>query len=126
STKDGALGLVAHGDGSLAVYRLSDGSRLALGRAGANRYALVLFDPSKLERKTDDAERGRLQRLADALSCPSRERLGRTMVVQDMEVTEAAEFSPDGGLLAAWDETGDRLDLIDLGPGGRFTTFDGS
>jgi len=113
-TRDGAMIVVAQGDGCLNVYRTSSGLLLASCRFGKGGTAIVLHDPSKRERGSQPQDRERPELMARRLIPNGREQPSLSELVVRLDWWDQFAFSADGRRLAIWREAEDDLTLINL------------
>jgi hypothetical protein len=116
-TRDGAMIVLAQGDGSLNVYRTATGWLLASCHVGIDGTTTVLRDPTKREKESQPQDRERPEWMARRLVQRGPKQQPESDLVVRLDWFDKFAFSVDGRRLAVWREEQDQLTVIDLTTG---------
>jgi eukaryotic-like serine/threonine-protein kinase len=118
ATRDFALTVTEPGDGSFAVYRTNDQTKLAAGRIDIEGTALVLLYPQVWNKQHLPGEQQRVKRLEGGLAPkPSASNNGPDLIFRAFS-SDLVAFSADGRLMAIWRGNEKRtLEVIELTSG---------
>jgi eukaryotic-like serine/threonine-protein kinase len=117
TTRDGALAVLARGDGEVRAYRISSGQLLASCRFGTNGTAIVLEDATEHLKEASRQDVERCDLLAKRLAATANSQPPKADIVVTLRWSDHFAYSADGRRLAVWRGYEHRLNIIDLTTG---------
>ncbi len=117
TTRDGAMAIVACGDGEVRVFSTSIGLLVASCRFRIEGTAIVLHDPTQRLKEATQQDKERPEPLAKRLVGAAIGQQPKADIVVRLAGPDHFAYSPDGRRLAVWRERDKRLNVIDLTTG---------